>query len=223
MVWQMAGRVPSARRGMTPGSSSNGDSPVSRASKAGSRRRSTASAQPLGIRVARAPRLPQRNPPGWHGCASRDEWNDPPSDSSTRESPYQLRSSTVASGASRSSESWRPRARRARVHDEVVVAVRVGAQAALGSARSRHRDARPPAARVGSTSTRVTRQPGIATSRRATQHPTMPAPTTATRSPMRGGGVPERVDGRLDGAGEHGPPSRARRRARRPPASTGTT
>ena len=37
----------------------------------------------------------------------------------------------------------------------------------------------------------------------ATQHPTMPAPTTVTRSPIRGGGVPERVDGGLDGAGEH--------------------
>src|SRR6185436_14244418 len=42
------------------------------------------------------------------------------------------------------------------------------------------------AARDGSTSTKVTSTAGNRASRRATQQPTIPAPTTATRSPTSG-------------------------------------
>ena len=62
-----------------------------------------------------------------------------------------------------------------------------------------------------------------------TQQPTMPAPTTATRSPTQRRGVPQRVDRGLDGAGEHGPgrrhvvghDGRRRRPGRRTPSGAG--
>ena len=114
---------------------------------------------------------------------SRDEWNDPPSDSSTCASPYQLRSSTVASGASRSSESCRP----APVALVWTTRSRSPREPATSSGRAKPTPSRAAtSARVGSTSTSVTRHPGIPASRRATQQPTIPAPTTATRSPTRG-------------------------------------
>ena len=55
MVWQSAGRLPAASRAITSGSSSKRDSPVTSASKAGSRSRSSASASRSAV-VRRPPR-----------------------------------------------------------------------------------------------------------------------------------------------------------------------
>ena len=71
--------------------------------------------------------------------------------------------------------------RRAGVHDQV--ATRPAASS--GSAKSTP-SAAATSARPASTSTSVTRTAGNRLSRRATQQPTMPAPTTATRSPISG-------------------------------------
>ena len=54
------------------------------------------------------------------------------------------------------------------------------------AARNRRREPWRPRGEPGSTSTRVTSTPGIRARSRATQQPTMPAPTTATRSPSSG-------------------------------------
>ena len=88
----------------------------------------------------------------------------------------------MPSGASRSRRALQPGRGRAGVHDQVALA---GARRPAGRSRRRARRRRRPAA--GSTSTRVTcdaRESGA--SSRATQQPTMPAPTTVTRSPTSG-------------------------------------
>ena len=80
MVWQSAGRLPAASRAITSGSSSKGDSPVTSASKAGSRSSSSASASRSAVvrRPLRAgetvptwlERMPRR--PAWNGAAQRE-------------------------------------------------------------------------------------------------------------------------------------------------------
>ena len=114
----------------------------------------------------------------------RAEWKEPPRPSRTCVSPYQLRSTTVPSVASRSTASWSPA--------DVALVCRTRSQP-LDRAGGRPRPRRtgrpaqtPPSALVGSTSTSVTWAPGMPASRRATQHPTIPPPTTATLSPTRG-------------------------------------
>src|SRR5215218_5923004 len=180
IVWQSAGRLPAARRAITPGSSSKRDSPVTSTSKAGSRRRSSASAR-RSAAVRRAARAGETVPTWLARSLSRPAWNAPPSESRTSASPYQLSSSTVASGASRSSASWSPAAA------ALVCTTRSHPPAtASGRAKRAPSDAATEA-RDSTTSTSVTSTPGMRASRRATQHPTIPAPTTATRSPTSGG------------------------------------
>ena len=107
MIAAERGRLPSARRGMTTGRSSNGDSPVMRASKAGSRRRSS------------APGAHGRKACAWSGGrghlahlagadAESSRVERTPRARRTSPSPYQLSSITVPSAASRSKDGWRP-------------------------------------------------------------------------------------------------------------------
>jgi hypothetical protein len=113
----------------------------------------------------------------------RAEWNEPPRASRTSASPYQLSSTTVPSVASRSIESWSP----ADVELECTTRSQrsMVSRASEASAKSTPR-ADATSALLGSTSTIVTCAPGMPAKRRATQHPTIPPPTTATLSPTRG-------------------------------------
>ena len=172
-------REPLARFAITCGSSSNGDSPVSNASKAGSRSRSRASASRSAW--VRRPRRAAATSPTWLArTARRLEWKTPPSSTVTGASPYQLSSSTSPSGASSSRAVCRP----ADV-PEVCTTRSSSPSASPGPAKPTPRAAAT-AARDPSTSTRVTVVPGTPAIRRATQQPTIPAPTTATRSPTSG-------------------------------------
>src|SRR4051794_16209163 len=93
---------------MTSGSWSKRDWPLTSTSKAGSRRRSSARASrsPVERRALRA----GETVPTWLArMPRRPAWNAPPSESRTSASPYQLRSSTKLSGASRSSAHCSPR------------------------------------------------------------------------------------------------------------------
>src|SRR5215211_5051069 len=177
MVWQRAGRLPDARRAITPGSSSKRDSPVTSASNAGSRRRSSARASRLAV-VRRTLRAGDTVPTWLARSRRRPAWNAPPSESRTSASPYQLSSSTVPSGASRSSEHWSPA-------DVALVCTTRSHPAAASSGRAKPApSAAATSARDASTSTSVTSTAGNPASRRATQQPTIPAPTT--RSPTSG-------------------------------------
>src|SRR5215210_4689606 len=180
IVWQSAGRLPAARRSITPGSSSKRDSPVTSTSNAGSRSNSSASASRSAV-VRRALRAGE-TVPTWLARSPRPPaWNAPPSESRTSASPYQLRSSTVPSGASRSSERCSPA-------DVALVCTTRSQPPVASSGRAKCApSASATPARDASTSTSVTSTAGNRASRRATQHPTIPAPTTATRSPSRGG------------------------------------
>ena len=94
-------------------------------------------------------------------------------------SPYQDSSITSPSGRA-APATVQAGGCRAGVHDEVAVARRVGR-----AGRSRRRaPRRPPPALVDVD--QLHRAPGMAASSRATQQPTMPAPTTAIRSPTSG-------------------------------------
>ena len=88
------------------------------------------------------------------------------------------------------------------MQDEVAALDRRRASAASAN-RTPSADAT--SALVGSTSTSVTAAPGMPASRRATQHPTIPRTDHGHPVTDEGRRVPERVDGRLDRAGEHGP------------------
>src|SRR3954447_6589090 len=165
---------------MTPGRSSKRDSPVSSASNAGSRSSSSASASRSAV-VRRELRAGDIVPTWLARSARRPEWNAPPSASRTSASPYQLSSSTVPSGASSSSERCSPAA------VALVCTTRSRPPAAAAGCAKPAPSARATSAREASTSTSVTSTPGKRASRRATQQPTIPAPTTATRSPTSGG------------------------------------
>src|SRR3954447_25202143 len=164
---------------MTSGNSSKRDSPVSSASNAGSRSSSSASASRSAV-VRRELRAGDIVPTWLARSPSRPTWNAPPSESRTSSSPYQLSSSTVPSGASSSSERWNPAA------VALVCTTRSHAPAACSGRAKPAPSAAATSARDGSTSTSVTSIPGNRASRRATQQPTIPAPTTATRSPTSG-------------------------------------
>ena len=165
---------------MTPGSSSKRDSPVTSTSNAGSRSRSSARASRSAV-VRRALRAGDTVPTWLARSPRRPAWNAPPSESRTSASPYQLRSSTVPSGASRSSERCSPA-------DVALVCTTRSHPPAASSGRAKPApSAAATSARDASTSTSVTSTAGNRASRRATQQPTIPAPTTATRSPTSGG------------------------------------
>src|SRR5690606_14847024 len=88
MTWASPERVPSASPASTSGSSSNEDSPLSRASNAESWSSSSASASRS--RKARRPRRAAATAPTWlPRIASRREWNAPPRWTVTGRSPYQ--------------------------------------------------------------------------------------------------------------------------------------
>ena len=114
-------------------------------------------------------------------------------------SPYQLRSTTVPSNASRSSDRWSP------------------AEVALvWTTRSRPPGASSGSAKPTPSAAATLRPAGVDVDERdvgagepaeqpATQQPTIPGADDRHPVPDERGRVPERVDGGLDGAGEHGP------------------
>ena len=104
-----------------------------------------------------------------------------------------------ALGREQVERSLQPGGRRAGVHDQVASRRR-----RRPAARSRRRARRRPRPGRIDVDERDLRPPGTGSAARATQQPTMPAPTTVTRSPSSGRRVPQRVDGGLDGAREHG-------------------
>ena len=162
--------------------------------RAAGRARAPAGRPPCGAR-----RAGTASRPGWRaGCGPR--WKAPPG-AAPRCRRASLRSITVPSGASKSSERWAG-GRRARVHDQVV-----SPAASPGSAKptERRRD-------VGADGIDVQRDVDRQ-DRRARQQPTI-APTTASGRPPTALRVPQCVHGGLHRAGEHGP---------RGPASSGTT
>src|SRR5919106_430518 len=162
MVWQSAGRLPAAKRAMTAGSSSKRDSPVTTTPKAGSRSSSSAR-ESLSAVVRRALRAGDTVPTWLARIPRRPTWNAPPSESRTSASPYQLSSTTVPSGARRSSERWRPA-------DVALVCTTRSQPPAASSGRAKPTpSAAATSARDTSTSTSVTSTPGNRASRRATQ------------------------------------------------------
>ena len=136
---------------------------------------------------------------------SRDEWNDPPSDSST---PRVAVPAEVEHRRLRSEQVERelqPGSRGARVDDEVEVAAR----AATSSGRAKPTPSR--VGHVGSGGVHVDERhpapgdPGEQPGDAAAHHP-RPDDGDPVTDPRRR--VPERVDGRLDRAREHGPSRR---------------
>ena len=135
-------------------------------------------------RQTRAVRRPARageTVPTWLArMPRRREWKTPPRERRTSASPYQLRSMTSPSAASRSSDSWSP------ADVALVCTTRSRAPAASSGGAKWTPSPAATSARAGCTSTSVTSAPGIRERRRATQQPTIPAPTTAIRSPTSG-------------------------------------
>ena len=167
------------------------------ASKAGSRSRSSASASRSA--VVRRPLRAGETVPTWLArMPRRPEWNAPPSDSRTSLSPYQLSSMTVPSGREQVQRPLEPGGRRAGVHDQVATVGGVGRQREVDAERGRD---------VGPAGIDVDERDLHAGNRReqardaAADHPGADDgdPVAEQRR-----GVPQGVDGGLDGAGEHG-------------------
>ena len=137
----------------------------------------------------------------------------------TSASPYQLRSITVPSVRQQVERPLQPGRGRAGVHDQVA-ARRRRRRAARTSTPSAAATRGPGRVDVDQ---RHARRPGMPASSRATQQPTMPAPTHRDPVADQRRRVPERVDRGLDGAGQHGPPGRHAVRDRRRPQPAGTT
>ena len=199
-MWQSAGSGPSPAAATPRAAPRNGDFPVSRASNAGSRSSSSASAS-----RSAAVRRPRRAGGDRAHLAGPDA--EPAGVERRRRAtprPARRRTSsarrTVPSGAEQVERQLQPVGRRAGVQDQVpVAALRRPAQ------RTRRRALRPPSARRGSTSTRVTSTPGIRASSRADAAADHAAaddrdPVTEERR-----GVPQRVHRGLHGPGQHGP------------------
>ena len=181
MVWHSAGRSPAASRGITSGSSSkrrlSGEQRVERRVAAADRGRARAGRSSCGGRGG--PARPCR--PGWPGCRAAAEWKAPPSDSVHLGVAVPAEVERPCPPARAGPATLQPGRGGAGVHDEVAAAGCVGRQREVDAERRGDAGARP-----ASTSTSVTRTPGIRASSRATQQPTMPAPTTVTRSPTSG-------------------------------------
>ena len=142
----------------------------------------------------------RRNRPTWLArMVSREEWNAPPSGSVTEASPYQLRSSTVPSAPSSSSE------RRSPASVALVCTTRSQPSgASAGAAKPTPRAGRD----LGPGGVDV--DEGDLDAGDAGQQPRDAAAHHAgadDRDPVadQRGGVPQRVHGGLDGAGEHRP------------------
>ena len=128
----------------------------------------------------------------------RPEWNAPPSESRTSVSPYQLRSIDGALGGEQVERALEARRRRTRVHDEVAAAVSVIREGEVDA--ERRRDVRAAGIDVHEGDLHG-REPAEQSRDAAADHP-----GADDRDPVADerGGVPQRVDGGLDGAGEHG-------------------
>ena len=196
MVWQSAGRLPAASRAITSGSSSKRDCPVTSASRAGSRRRSSASASRSAV-VRRPLRAGERVPTWLARMPSRRAWNAPPSESRTSLSPYQLRSMTVPSGASRSSDRCSPA--------DVALACTTRSRPSMasgGSAKSTP-SAAATSARPTSTSTSVTWTPGNRLSKTCDAAADHPGADDGHPVAEERPSVPQGIDSGLDRAGQH--------------------
>ena len=182
-MWQSAGSSPLGEPRHHSGSSSNGDSPVSSDVERRVAQQVQRERQPVPACVRR-PRRAAATVPTWLArTASRPRVERAAERRRvTRASPYQLSSSTVAlrRRAGRARAAARPRSRWCARPGRG----RPARVAGRGEADARARPRRRP--RAGRRRRASPRRPGIRASSRATQQPTMPAPTTATRSPTSG-------------------------------------
>ncbi len=189
--------LPSASRGMTSGSSSSRDVPVISASKAGSRSRSRARASRSA--AVRLPRRAGETAPTWLArMARRPEWKAPPSDSRGLRVPVPAQVEDRSLRREQVQRALQPGRGGAGVDDEVTTVGGVGGQGEVDAERrgddgagavdvdQRDRDAGVPG-----------QQPRDAAADHAGADHGDPVADQR-------GGVPERVDRGLDGAGQHG-------------------
>ena len=197
MVWQSAGRLPAASRAITSGSSPKRDCPVRSASKAGSRSRSSASASRSAV-VRRPLRAGERVPTWLARMPRRPEWNAPPSESRTSRVAVPAEVDDRALGREQVERPLEPGGRRAGVHDQVATVGGVGRQREVDAERGR--DIGPAGIDVYERDLHR-REPAQQACDAAADHPCADDgdPVAEQRS-----GVPEGVDGGLDGAREHG-------------------
>ena len=197
MVWQSAGRLPAASRAMTSGSSPKRDCPVTSASKAGSRSRSSASASRSA--VVRRPLRAGETVPTWLARMPRRlEWNAPPSERRDLDVAVPAEVDHRALGREQLERPLKPGGRRAGVHDEVAAVGGVGRQREVDPERVRH---------LGPVGVDVDErhlqrgEPTEQACHAAADHPGADDgdPVAEERC-----GVPHRVDGGLDGARENG-------------------
>ena len=200
-MWQSAGRLPSARRAITPGSSSKRDSPVTSTSKAGSRSRSSARRQPVGRRAPAGARRGDRpdlagadaQAAGVEGAAQREPHL-------AVAVPAELEHRAL--GREQLERALEAGGRRARVHDQVAVAGGVLRPREAGA--ERRRDLGPRRVDVDERDLDA-REPREQAGDAAADH--AGADDGDAVADQRGR-VPEGVDGGLHRAREHG----ARRR-----------
>ena len=129
--------------------------------------------------------------------ASRPEWKAPPSDRRHLGVAVPAELEHLALGASSESDRWRP------AEVALVCTTRSRSPAASGGPREPYAERARDAGAGGVHVDERHVDTGDTGSSRATQHPTMPAPTTVTRSPTSGA-LPQCVDRGLDRAGQHG-------------------
>ena len=196
-MWQSAGRLPAASRAITSGSSPKRDSPVTSASKAGSRSRSSASASRSA--VVRRPLRAGETVPTWLArMPRRPEWNAPPSESLDLGVAVPAEVDDRALGREQVERALEPGGRRAGVHDQVATVGGVGRQREVDAERGR--DVGPAGIDVDERDLQR-RKPAQQACDAAADHPGADDgdPVAEQRR-----GVPEGVDGGLDGAREHG-------------------
>ena len=168
-----------AKRASTSGRSANGALCVTRRSSTGSSSSESASASRCRC-VQRARRAAATLPTCELFSTRRWAWKAWPSGTSTARLPYQLSSSTVASKPANCNAVARP------APLPLVCTTRSApGKAASGKAKLAP-NAVARAARPGSVSINCTLQPGTRAASQATSRPSVPPPTTATRSPTRG-------------------------------------
>ena len=195
-MWQSAGRLPAARRAITPGSSSKRDSPVTSASNAGSRSRSSARAsRSAAVRRALAGRRDRPDLAGAEPQPARVERAAEREPHLGVAVPAELEHRAL--GREQVQRALEPGRRRARVHDQVAAA---GGVVRLREADAeRGRDLGPRRVHVDERDL-DRREAGQQAGDAAADHP---GADDGDAVADQRGRVPERVDRRLDGAGEH--------------------
>ena len=196
-MWQSAGRLPAASRAITSGSSPKRDCPVTSASKAGSRSSSSASASRSA--VVRRPLRAGERVPTWLARmpeATRVERAAQRKPDLAVAVPAEV--DDRALGREQVERPLEPGGRRAGVHDQVATVGGVGRQREVDAERGR--DIGPAGIDVDERDLHR-REPAQQAGDAAADHP-----GADDRDPVaeQRCGVPQGVDGGLDGAREHG-------------------